>query len=132
MDVAAVCMSYRKVDFNRFIKKKPSYKFNTNALKDEYIHSNYIAKVDDRCSAIEDPKVGVKDCAKITSITKNAAKQRVPNVLKSVEAYMWDNDDTLSQMNYQHHNLDRNMFPRKHKMLSKNIKKHFTKMINLL
>jgi exonuclease III len=81
---------HRKIDRPRFIKKKKAYKYNCNALKDQYIHSNFVSKLDDLCSHIENPNIGVKDCTKLINIIEKAAKETIPDATKSVESYIWD------------------------------------------
>lgn len=118
----------RKADFNRFVKKKSTSKFDLNSLKDEYIRTNFITKVNDLCTLIENPNVTVKDCAKLTNILESAAEQSLPNVVKSAEAYMWDNDPELSALHKKRDQLDRNQHKTEFKQLSKQIKKRFDQL----
>ena len=120
-----------KSDFKRFVRKKPKSKFDLNSLKDEYIRTNFINKVNELCASIEDPNVTVKDCAKFTNILESAAGQTLSNVVKTAEAYMWDNDQILSDLHNKGHQLDRNQHKPEFKQLSNQIKKRFDKFRNI-
>ena len=118
----------RKVDRPRFVKKKKSYKYNTNALKDQYIRSNFVSKLDELCAAIETTSFSVKDCAQLVNTIEEAAKQTIPNALKSVESYIWDQDQILLDLNKSRDRLDRQQKPTKYKELSKRIGKRFNQL----
>ena len=80
---------WRKVYFNRIVKKKSRPRFDVNSLKDEYIRTNFVKKVDELWQLIENPNVTAKDCAKLVNILEFAAEQSLPNIVKTAEAYMW-------------------------------------------
>ena len=121
----------RKCDFNRFVKKKSKAKFDINCLKDEYIRTNFVTKVNDLCIMIDDPNVKVTDCKKLISILESAAEQCLPNVVKTAEAYMWDNDTVLNDLNMKRDKLDRNQHKQAYKDLSKHIRKRFDELRTL-
>ena len=118
----------RKVDRPKFIKKKKAFKYNCNALKDQYIRSNFVSKLDELCSCIENPNFGVKDCTKLINIIENAAKETIPNTIKSVESYIWDQDEILKTLNKSRDKLDRRQNPLEFKCVSKKISKRFNQL----
>ena len=86
----------RKRDQNRFIKnQKKKERFDIGSLKDEYVKSNFVNKVDQLCNLIYTPHITVKKCGILTKILEDAAKQTLPNAIKTVECRIWDNDEIL-------------------------------------
>ena len=103
----------RRVDRKRFVKKKPkAKKYAINGLKEEYTRSNFVDKVDELCNLVECDSVGVKECEKLVNILEEAAKSTLPNIIKSKEAKIWDNDDELVQSRKIRDSIDRNTNPK--------------------
>ena len=74
----------------------------------EYIQSNFIGKVDSLCEKLETKSVGTKDFVKLVNILEDAARHTIPNVVKSVEARIWDTDEELKNLLESRDAINRN------------------------
>ena len=79
-------------------------------------------KVDELCNLVECDSVGVKECEKLVNILEEAAKSTLPNIIKSTEAKIWDNDDELVQSRNIRDSIDRNTNPKEFKNITKKIR----------
>ena len=120
----------RKKDRKFFVKKKKSARFDVNSLKLEYIQSNFVEKVDFLCGKIEDKSVDTKAFVKFVNILEDAAKQTLPNIVKSVEARIWDSDIELKNLLERRDSIDRHQMKREFQELSSKIRKRFDQLRN--
>ena len=122
----------RKKDRHKFVKKTPKTKmFDVSALKEEYIRSNFVSKVDELCTAINSNKVGVEECEKLVNILEEAAKQTLPNAVKTIQAKVWDSDEELNRLHNLRDQVDRNTNKQFHGQLTKQIRKRFDQLRNI-
>ena len=122
----------RKRDRNRFIKnQKKKERFDIGSLKDEYVKSNFVNKVDQLlCNIIDTPHITVKKCGILTKVLEDAAKQTLPNAIKTVECRIWDNDEILKSLCSKRDSLDRNVNKIEHKEYTNQIQKRFDQLRN--
>ena len=122
----------RKRDRTKFVKKKSSSpKFNLGALKEEYVRSGFVSKVDQLCVNINAQDIGVNDCVRLTTILEDAAKHSIPKAIKSIETGIWDSDETLKRLCKERDSIDRNTKPLLHKSHSKMIQRRFDQLRNV-
>ena len=121
----------RKKDRNVFIKTKKQAKFDVKSLKVEYVRSGFIEKVDSLYREIENNSIGVKDFMKHVEILENAARATIPNVIKSVEARIWDNDEELKKLLEARDPINRNLYKNEFQFLTSQIKKRFDYLCNM-
>ena len=88
-------------------------------MKEEYTRSNFVDKFDELCNLVECDSVGVNECEKLVNILEEAAKEHTPNIIKSTEAKIWDNDDELVQSRKIRDSIDRNTNPKELKNITK-------------
>ena len=120
------------MDRIKFVKKKPkANKYDISGLKDQYVKSNCVNKVDRLCDMIDCNSVGVTDCAKLVNILEEAASSTLPNVVKSNEAKLWDDDPEFVRLRNLRDSTDRNTRPSEFKSISKEIRKRFDQLRNL-
>ena len=67
----------------------------------------------------------------LVNILESAAEQILPNIVKTAEAYMWDDDPELSALLAEKDQLDRNQHKLKFKNLSKQIRTRFDQLRTL-
>ena len=121
----------KRTDHKRFVKKQPkTKKFDVSGLKDEYILSNFVSKVDELCEAIETSTVGVKDCENLIKILENAASSTLPEVMKSAETKLWDHDDILVSLRNTRDSLDRHTQLEQFKAINKKIQNRYGQIRN--
>ena len=122
----------RRIDRKRFVKKKQKTKrYDISGLKDEYIKSNFVNKVDQLCNMIESKSIGIKDCEKLVNILEKAAESTLQNIVKTVEAKLRDNDSELTRLNTLRDLTDRNTHPSEFTSISKQIRRRFNQIRNL-
>jgi len=122
----------RKMDRIKFVKEQAkSNVYDISGLKDEYVKSNFIAKVDQLCNMIDSNEVGVNDCTKLVNILEAAASSTLPNAVRSKEVKLWDDDPELTQLRNLRDTTDRNTKPAEFKAITKKIRKRFDQLRNL-
>ena len=116
----------RKIDRVKFVRKNPSTKrFNIANLKDQYVASNFVSEVDRLCAAIENKNISVDNCSKLCHILEEAATNTLPDIIKTVEARLWDTDEELTRLNQLRDKTNRQQNKQEHQRLTKLIKNRF-------
>ena len=122
----------RKRDRKHFVKKPKKGRFDVKSLKVEYIQSNFVEKVNSLCEQIEDRSIGIKHFEKCVNILEDAARQTLPNVVKSVEARIWDTYVELKVLLETKDTIDRNQHKAEFQDISNKIRKRFNYLRNKL
>ena len=121
----------RKVDRKRFVKKTKQSRFDVNSLKDQYVRSGFVNKVDELCSQINSKYIKSKDFKKLVETLEVAAKHCLPNAVKSAEACLWDNDRELNDLLALRDHIDRNQNKIYFHEITNKIRKRFDYIRNI-
>ena len=122
----------RKCDRVKFVRKEPKTKmYDVGSLKDEYVKSNFVSKVDELCRMIDDAIEDKADCVKLVNILEEAATETLPKKVNSKEANLWDEDPELSLLRNLRDMTDRHTQADEFKAITKKIRKRFDQLRNL-
>ena len=103
-------------------KKAKPRKYDVNGLKEEYIRSDFVNKVDELCRNIDCKSTGIRDCERLVNILEEAAAKTLPSIIKSTETKLWENDEELVQLRNIRDKTDRYAQPAKFKATTKKIR----------
>ena len=95
--------------------------YDVGSLKDEYVKSNFVSKVDELCRMIDDDTEDVADCVKLVNILKEAATETLSKKVNSKEANLWDEDPELSLLRNLRDMTDRHTQADEFKVITKKI-----------
>ena len=122
----------RKCDRIKFVKKQSkAKKYDVGSLKDEYVKSNFIDKVDELCAMINDDNTQVFDCIKLVNILEDAATTTLHDKVASKQSKIWDEDPELSILRNLRDRTDRLSQANEFKNITKQIQKRADQLRNL-